>query len=453
MFKKRQIGYNALMKRDLYNKLLDWKTLRDRKPLILTGARQVGKTYLLTKFAEENYKNALYINFEKQKNLHSLFESNIAASVIIQNLSLAFGVKIEPKDTLIIFDEIQDCPNALTSLKYFNEDASDYHVVAAGSLLGVMMGQERGFPVGQVDMLDLYPLTYFEFLTALDKEALRKSLEALKVTDSPPEIIHEQLLHLLRAYFITGGLPEIVKVYRDTHDLHQVREKQHTLLRGYRSDFAKYATPTDALKISMIWESLPAQLSRENKKFTFKEVHKNARSREYMSAIKWLIDAGLVYKLDNCETPKVPLQAYLNRDIFKLYFFDIGLLGALCHLEPKLSLEEDTLFRFYKGAITENYVIQELCSNKIKQLAYWTSPGKAEVDIICEYKSHIFPLEVKSGKRIKAKSLSVYVEKNSPPIASKTSKNNLKISQKNINYPLYFISKFPEFSTSLLPLL
>jgi len=435
------------MKRDIYLNLLNWQNSKDRKPLILSGARQVGKTYILKKFAENSYQNYVYINFEQQKELSSLFESNIDPAIIIQSLSLLMETTITPKETLVIFDEIQDCPNALTSLKYFNETANEYHLIAAGSLLGVMLGQERGYPVGKVSTLELFPLTFFEFLTAIGKDALRDNLEGIKtVKDKPTEPIHNQLIDLLSTYFITGGMPEAIKKYKETKDLILVREIQGELLRGYRSDFAKYATPSDAVKISMIWESLPAQLSRENKKFSFKEVSKNARSREYISSIKWLIDAGLVYKLENSESPLVPLKAYKNANVFKLYFFDTGLLGALCELEPKLSLDKEELFKFYKGAITENYVVQELLASNKRQLAYWTSSRTAEIDIICEFESQVFPLEVKSGRRTKSKSMSVYVKKNHPPIISRTSKNNLARDTNNINYPLYLISKFPEFS-------
>jgi uncharacterized protein len=438
------------MKRDIYSHLLDWKESKDRKPLILSGARQVGKTYILKQFANDAYENHVYINFEQQKDTRSLFDSNLEPKRIIKDLSLASDIKIEPGKTLIILDEIQDCPNALTSLKYFNESANDYHVVTAGSLLGVMLGKERGYPVGKVNTLELFPLTFFEFLTANKKTALRDYLEKIKSNlMKPSDLIHNQLIELLGEYFITGGMPEAVKRYEETKDLHVVRDIQRELIRGYRSDFAKYASPSEAIKISSIWESLPAQLSRENKKFTFKEVSEKARAREYMSSVKWLTDAGLVYKLENCNKPLVPLNSYKNTNIFKLYFFDIGLLGALCNLEPKLSLDKEVLFRFYKGAITENYVVQEMFANGKKQIAYWTSAGNAEVDIICEFKSRIYPLEIKSGKRTKSKSLSVYVDQNCPPIASRTSKNNLTQDTNNCNYPLYLISKFPELSASI----
>jgi uncharacterized protein len=433
------------MKRDIYLDLKEWKNSNNRKPLILRGARQVGKTYILKEFAKSNFQNFIYVNFEEQKSTKSLFENNLDPHRIISDLSLLHEKTIDPTKTLIIFDEIQACQDALNSLKYFHEKANNYHIIAAGSLLGVKMGESRGFPVGQIQFLDLYPLSFFEFLNALRKDAYRSELEKIKLGDSISEIIHEEVLKLLRLYFVIGGMPAVVKSYRDNSDLFLARTLQNELLNGYKSDFAKYASLGTAIKISNIWESIPAQLAKDNKKFIFKVVTEGARAREYEMALTWLIDAGLIYKLENIETSLVPLIAHKNRNIFKIFFLDIGLLGAFCNLHPSLALDDEKLFSSFNGAIAENFVMQELIFSKKSQIGYWTSAGIAEVDFIFEYKNNIYPLEVKYGTDKRKKSLKVYADKYTPRILSRVSRRNLKLDGNVLNYPLYLISRFPEF--------
>jgi len=279
------------MKRDLTKKLIQWKDAKARKPLILRGARQVGKTYILKNFAQSFFENYVYVNFEETKDIKKLFETSLDPEKIVTDLSLYFDSKISPEKTLIIFDEVQDCPNALNSLKYFNEKAPHYPIIAAGSLLGVKLGKDRGFPVGKVQFFDLYPLSFSEFLLAIKKTKLHTYITNLSLTDSISELIHQELLELLKIYLIVGGMPEAVNTYCDTHDFTQVRQTQQDILDGYQSDFAKYASANEAVKISAIWQSIPAQLSRDNKKFFFKVAKQGARAREYENALNWLVNS------------------------------------------------------------------------------------------------------------------------------------------------------------------
>jgi uncharacterized protein len=438
--------YNKKMKRDIYPDLQLWKKTKDRKPLILRGARQVGKTYILKKFAEENFENYIYINFEESPSIKSIFEGDLNPDKILQNLELLNNTKIEPKKTLIILDEIQECHEALTSLKYFNEKKSNYHIIAAGSLLGVKMGQGSGFPVGQVKFLDLYPLSFNEFLTALNKDALRKRLSEITLNNENPEAIHLSCMEHYKTYLLIGGLPGVVKAYREENDFLKAREVQKQLLKGYQADFTKYAPKSDSIKILHLWESIPQQLSKENKKFMFKVAKEGARAREYENALTWLIDAGLILKLPNIEFPGIPLTVNKNKNIFKLYFFDTGLLGALANIEPSILVQKDGILTTFKGALTENFVIQELIAHKKDNLAYWTSSGTAEVDIICEYEGKNYPLEIKASANKKKKSLQVFGDKYEYKILSRISSRNLKKDDKIVNYPLYLASLFPELS-------
>ena len=442
------------MRRDTYQKLLDWKKSEPRKPLLLIGARQVGKTYILKEFGQNDYKNSAYFNFEEDSGLNEFFKGKIKPLNIIEKLSIYSEINIIPHKTLIIFDEIQKGPEALTSLKYFCEDAIDYHIVAAGSLLGLKLGHGSPFPVGKVSFLYLYPLSFGEYMEAAGKTKLRKFLQN-KIDFNPiVASFHEELIDLLKIYYFVGGMPEAVKQYIENKDLKKVRKIQNDILSAYLHDFAKYSTKSEAIRITDTWNAVPPQLAKENKKFKYSEISKNARARDYYEAIQWLVDAGLVYKSFNIKVPKLPLSGYKESNIFKLFFLDMGLLGAMLNLSPKTIVEGNKLFLGYNGAFTKNYVAQELISNPflenlhIKELYYWTSKSEAEVDFILQYEEAIYPLEVKAGASRRKTSLIVYGEKYSPPLLSRTTLMNFKKERNLCNYPLYAVSLFPNLYES-----
>lgn len=436
------------MKRDIYQHLLAWKTSDRRKPLILRGARQVGKTYLLKSFAQAEYANFIYVNFELNKEINGLFQKNLDPHRIIRDLALLLNQQIEPHHTLIIFDEVQECPEALISLKYFYEQAADYHIAAAGSLLGVKLAGNLGFPVGKVNFLDLYPLSFFEFLSALDRESLRTMLLNLQLPDPLSEPIHNQLLDILKLYMFIGGMPETVQLYLEKQDLQIIREVHQEIIDAYVLDFVKHAPPIEVMKITNIWELIPSQLAKENKKFIFSAISKSARAREYETAIQWLTDARLIHKTYHISAPAIPLESYIDRKIFKIFLLDVGLLGALARIPASIILEGNKLFTEFKGSFTENFVAQELAAKYNNTLYYWSSTGTAEVDFVLPYKSQIYPLEVKSGKSKHKKSLISYEQKYSPSILSRTSLMNLLHNGKICNYPLYLVSRFPELCTN-----
>jgi predicted AAA+ superfamily ATPase len=432
------------MKRDIYQKLQAWKSSSRRKPLILNGARQVGKTYALNYFAGQAYENAVYLNFEKDKSLSAYFEDSIEPHRIINFLSLHTKATITPEKTLLIFDEVQECPRALNSLKYFCEEANEYHVVGAGSLLGVKTKHTGGFPVGKVNFLDLYPLNFFEFLSALGEEKLRLFLEELTHAEPIATPLHEKLIELLKIYFYVGGMPEAVSEFSLNRNYSAVREIQLEILDAYERDFSKHAPPHQFMKILAIWQNVHTQL--ENKKFIFSVIKESARGRDYEEAIQWLLEAGLIYKCYHLPTPKLPLTAYSDKNIYKIYLLDVGLLGAQTNLQPETIIKKNELFTEYKGALTENYVAEELRSIEMSDLYYWTSSGTAEVDFIVERQGEILPLEVKAGTSDKKKSLLSYANKYNPPTLLRSSLMNLKHDGKLINYPLYLISAFKYIS-------
>ncbi|MES2199964.1 MAG: AAA family ATPase [Chlamydiota bacterium] len=431
------------MKRDIYKQLEEWKRSERRKPLVLNGARQVGKTHALKHFGKTFYKNMAYLNFEKNEKLSQYFESTLDPKQLVRILSIYTEIEIEPHHTLLILDEIQECPKALNSLKYFYEEANEYHVIAAGSLLGVKTAREKGFPVGKVNFLHLYPLTFFEFLSALGQEKTRLFLEECSSYEPILNPMHEKLIELLKLYFFIGGMPEAVAEYAKAEKLNVVREIQLEILSAYEKDFAKHAPPHEIMKITTVWKQVHRQLAKENKKFIFAAIRKSARGREYEEAIQWLLDAGLIHKSYLIESPKFPLSAYANNDIFKIFLLDIGLLGAQSNLSPQVIIDGDLLFTEFKGSLTENYIAQELIATKCKELYYWTSEGVAEVDFLLEKDHEIYPLEVKSGTSQKKKSLLVYNQKYAPSKLIRASSMNLKHDGDIYNYPLYLISRFP----------
>lgn len=438
------------MKRDFYQTLSQWKQSSDRKPLIVKGARQVGKTWILKEFGKNEYKNAAYFNFEEDPALKDFFSGRKQPARIIEKLSIYSEMPIRPHHTLIILDEIQNCPDALTALKYFCEDAREYHVAAAGSLLGLKLGHSSPFPVGKVNFLYLYPLTFGEYLDAIGKTKLRAHLAEKKDFEPLVQVFHDDLVEHLKMYFFTGGMPEPVKHYVNSKDVSIVRKSQQDILAAYLQDFSKYSSKTEAIRISSTWDSIPPQLAKENKKFKYAEISKNARSRDYHEAIQWLVDAGLVYKSYNLKTPKLPLSGYKEDNIFKLYHLDTGLLGAMLNLSARTILERNRLFAEYNGAFTENFVAQELMAGPLfrethlKELYYWTSKTPAEVDFIVHYQDEVFPLEVKAGVSRRKTSLISYGEKFTPPVLSRATLMNFKRQESLCNYPLYAIARFPQ---------
>lgn len=427
------------MKRDIYSKLETWKHSARRKPLVLNGARQVGKTYAMKHFGQTSYEQVAYLNFEKDEKLGQYFEGTLDPKELIKIIGIHTDTEIEPANTLIIFDEIQECPKALNSLKYFCEEANEYHIVAAGSLLGVKTTGEKGFPVGKVNFLHLYPMTFLEFLSALGHEKLRLLLE--DVHESLPNPIHENLLQLLKLYFFIGGMPEAVAEYVKTEKLSVAREVQLEILNAYERDFSKHAPPHEIMKIMTVWKQVHRQLAKENKKFIFAAIRKSARGRDYEEAIQWLTDAGLIHKSYLVKAPKFPLSAYANNDIFKIFLVDVGLLAAQSNLSPQIILEGDLLFTEFKGALTENFAAQELIATQNREIYYWESEGQAEIDFLLEDDHEIYPLEVKSGASQKKKSLLVYKQKYAPSKLIRATTMNLKHDADIYNYPLYMISR------------
>ncbi len=431
------------MKRDIYKDLVAWKQSDRRKPLILRGARQVGKTFILQEFGKTEYRNLAYFNLEEDRSLHEFFQGRMQPEKIIEKLSIFLETRILPEKTLIVFDEIQSCPEAVTSLKYFNEQANQYHIASAGSLLGLKVGRSSPFPVGKVNFLDLHPFSFGEYLEALDRRQLRVFLETKTTYDQMETGFHEELIDHLKFYYYIGGMPEAILQYKKDGDLKKVRIIQQEILAAYEMDFAKHATKSEAMKITGIWHTIPDQLAKENKKFKYSEISKNARARDYHEAIQWLLDTGLVYKCLNVKTAKLPLSGYRDENIFKLYMLDTGLLGAMINVSQKTIVEGNSLFLEYNGAFVENYAAQQLIANGHKNLYYWTSNHSAEVDFVIPYDEQIYPLEVKAGTSKRKKSLRIYGEKFKAPVLSRATLMNFKHDLNISNYPLYALALFP----------
>jgi len=432
------------MYRTIYHELVAWKARRERKPLILMGARQVGKTTCLKKFAEQSYENSVYLNFDSDSTVHDLFKDSIDPSDVIRLISIDRNVEIEPGKTLIIFDEIQECPNALNSLKYVCEKAPQYHVCAAGSLLGVKLKNTGGFPVGKVDFMHLYPFSFYEFLYALDEKKLCEFMRAIEKPEPLPEIIHNKLNKYYLHYLFVGGMPEAVLRYRDTRSLAPVREVQEAILAAYVLDFSKHAPKGQVMRIHQIWDSLPNQLAKENSKFMYSVIRKGARAKEFELALQWLIEAGLLLKVSNLSKPALPLKAYAKLDIFKMYCLDVGLLGAMVKLPQKILAHDDEILQEFKGVMAENYCAQVLVKTH-EDLFFWSSEGRAEVDFVIQTEAHIYPLEVKSGRSTKKKSLAVYEKKYRPKLKVRASLLNLKRDETLLNCPLYLLDRLRQF--------
>ena len=409
------------MKRFIFDELLKWKESKYRKPLILKGARQIGKTYILKKFGEENYEGVAYFNFDHDEDLQNIFVNTKSPKRILEQLSFIYGKAILPEKTLIIFDEIQECPNALNSLKYFQEEANEYHIACAGSLLGIRLSH-TSFPVGKVDFLNMYPMTFSEFLIADNCENLVEYMKSIKTIEKIPEIFFNQLEEKLKAYFIIGGMPEAVNVWVNEKNIELVNHVQENILRAYESDFSKHTQNSEANKISLIWNSIPSQLAKENKKFLYHVIKEGARAREYENALNWLNDANLIYKIYNITKPDFPLKAYHDLSSFKIYMNDVGLLRRMSNLDSKIVIEGDRLFEEFKGAFTENYILTML--NYV-------------FDEVPNYFTFDRNEEVKSNKSTKNISLSKYNQKYDNEISIRFSMNNLNKDEKVLNIPLF----------------
>jgi len=437
------------MKRILYESLLRWKKDINRKPLLLQGARQVGKTYLINEFAKGEYSDYIYLNFEQNPDLKTLFLGDLNPQNIINNISLYLGRRISSSDTLIFFDEIQAAPEAITSLKYFYEQAPEYHIISAGSLLGVSVGKQSSFPVGKVNFITLYPMSFKEYLIAFSEELLVERLTEIKSIESLPEVIHEKLINHLKMYLYLGGMPEVLQNYLDNKDVASARKIQNDILEAYSRDFSKYTDRSQAIKTSELWGSIPYQLAKENKKFKYSEVRKNGRASLFEQTIEWLKKTGLINIAYNISVPKLPLAGYADRTKFKIYLLDTGLLGAMLNLTSEIIIKGSELFSEYNGAFIENFVANELKILGNKELFYWTSKSDAEVDFVLQIENEIYPIEVKSGTNRTLKSLRSYAEKYNPKIICRVSPRNFIRDNEFINIPLYSVFNLQNLITEL----
>ena len=417
------------MQREIIKDLIKWKDKPGRKPLLLTGVRQCGKTYIVEKFGKEYFKNYAYINFESSKKFSAIFDYDFDVNRIIFELEVVLKTKITTGETLLFFDEIQECPKAITSLKYFCENMRELHLICAGSLLGVAVKKEKNsFPVGKVNRLQLFPMSFKEFVIASEHENLIKVFENWPANREIPELYSVPLKKLLKEYYVVGGMPEAVKTWIETHDIDEVEEVQKEILRDYADDFSKHAPIAEIPKIRWIWDSVPVQLTKENNKFVFSHVKEGKRSSELENALQWLIDAGLIYSVCRVENPELPLSSFADKTYFKVYMADIGLLRTKSKISASTIFEETDLYERYKGAFAENYVLNELKMLE-KEPYFWRSGNSAEVDFIfeneIENETHIIPVEVKSADNTQAKSFRQFCKRYA-------SKVGFKLSQKNI---------------------
>lgn len=422
------------------SKLLAWKNSPYRKPLILKGVRQVGKTWVLKEFGKLYYKNIAYFNFDENKEYKQFFETTKSVERILQNLMLASGQKIEPEDTLIIFDEVQDCPEVINSMKYFYENAPQYHVACAGSLLGITLAKPSSFPVGKVNFMQINPMTFTEFLLANGDENLAKYIEQIDKIEPIPDAFFNPLYEKLKMYYVTGGMPESVLMWAKARDVNAMQETLFEIITAYERDFAKHPNVSEFPKISMIWNSIPSQLARENKKFLYKVVKNGARAREYEDALQWLVSAQLVYKIYRSTAPSLPIAAYDDVSAFKIYLADVGLLRRLAQLSPTAFSEGNRLFTEFKGALTENYVLQALLTQFEVMPRYWSQTNPPyEVDFLIQRDNDIFPIEVKSEANINSRSLKKFKElfPNQTKLRIRFSLNNLKLDDDMLNIPLF----------------
>lgn len=432
------------MYRDAIEKLEKWKNRKNRKPLIVRGARQVGKTWLMREFGRKNYEKCAYISMDENERMENVFRDAFDIDRILLALEIEAGFKITPEDTLIIFDEVQEIPRALKALKYFCEQAPQYHIMAAGSLLGIALHEGTSFPVGKVDFLDLYPMTFREFLLACGQERFVRLMEQHDYAMMGN--FRTELIDYLKYYYYVGGMPEAVQEYVQEKDFQAVREVQNKLLMAYENDLSKHAPAEIVTKIRMLWNSIPTQLAKENKKFVYGLVREGARAREYEVAITWLMDVGLVYKVGRVKKPDFPLRAYQDFSAFKLFVLDVGLLGAMSRLNARIILEGDRMFEEFKGALTEQYVLQQLIVHEENDIFYWSSEkGTGEIDFLIQMDDKIVPVEVKAEENLQAKSLRSFVQKYDMKYAVRTSMSDYREQDWMVNYPLYDVGSLNEY--------
>ncbi|MGN0485375.1 MAG: ATP-binding protein [Lachnospiraceae bacterium] len=428
------------MERKILKRLLKWKESPYRKPLILKGVRQVGKTWVLKEFGRRYYENTAYFNFDENMEYKQFFEMTKDVNRILQNLMLASGQKIVPEKTLIIFDEVQDCPNVINSMKYFCENAPQYHIACAGSLLGIALAKPSSFPVGKVNFMQIDPMNFQEFLLANGDENLVEYLEQLDTIEPIPDAFFYPLYEKLKMYYVTGGMPESVLMWTEARDVDAMQEALGGIIGSYERDFAKHPDVHEFPKISMIWKSIPSQLARENKKFLYKVVKEGARAREYEDALQWLVDARLVHKVYRSSAPGLPMSAYDDLSAFKIYLVDVGILRRLAQLSPTAFGEGNRLFTEFKGALTENYVLQELLTQFEVMPRYWSQSNPPyEVDFLIQRENDIFPVEVKAEDNITGKSLRKFKElfQDQVKLRVRFSLNNLKLDGDVLNIPLF----------------
>lgn len=428
------------MERLIMNELLAWKMSKYRKPLIVKGVRQVGKTWILKEFGRKYYENTAYFNFDEHEEYKQFFETTKDVSRILQNLMLVSGQKIVPEKTLIIFDEIQESPKVLNAMKYFCENAPEYHVACAGSLLGIALAKPASFPVGKVDFLQLNPMNFTEFLKANGDENLAVYLQNINEIEPLPDAFFNPLYEKLKMYYITGGMPEAVQMWTKERDMEAMQSALSNIIGAYERDFAKHPDIKKFPKISMIWQSIPSQLARENKKFIYKVVKEGARAREYEDALQWLVDANLVKKVYRSSAPGLPMSAYDDLSAFKIYMVDVGLLRRLSLLAPSAFAEGNRLFTEFKGALSENYVLEALSSQFEAAPRYWSQVNPPyEVDFIIQRENDIIPVEVKAESNTETKSLKKYKEKYGDKVKLRVrfSLDNLKLDGDLLNIPLF----------------
>jgi predicted AAA+ superfamily ATPase len=426
------------MDRSATEQLYRWKEKKNGKSLIIRGARQVGKTWLMKEFGAAAYENRVYVSFDNNRRMRELFSADLDVERLITGLELYAGHRIDPESTLIIFDEVQEVPQALTSLKYFNENAPQYRIVCAGSLLGVALHPGTSFPVGKVEFLDLYPLSFAEFMRAMGKDRFVGLLD--EGDFSMATAFKQEYIDMLKQYYYVGGMPEAVLHFTENRDFNEVREIQQRILTSYEQDFSKHAPREVAPRIRMLWNSIPAQLAKENKKFLYGLIKEGARAREYEYALMWLTDCGLVHKVHRAAAPRLPLKAYEDLKAFKLFLADVGLLSCMTRLRGDVLLDGNDLFREFKGALTEQYVLQQLKTLRGAEIYYWTNDrNTAEIDFLLDTGAAIVPLEVKAETNLQSKSLKAYADKFHPPLSVRSSVSDYKREAWLLNLPLYAV--------------
>ena len=436
-----------MIQREIIYHLQRWKDSAARKPLVLRGLRQVGKTSLLKRFGSQCFEDTAYFNFEANKDIADLFKGNIDPQRIVDSLSILHGSSIQPGKTLLILDEVQECSQALNSLKYFCEDLRELHIAAAGSLLGIALARPASFPVGKVDLLTMYPVSLKEFIAAHGDEMLAANLANISPQHSIPRSIFEKYSDHLKRYFITGGMPEAVATWIETKDLEKTEFVLKNILATYELDFAKHAPVGHIPKIREIWHSIPNQLARENKKFTYTAVKAGARAREYEAALNWLKDAGLVYKIARISKPHLPIASYADPSAFKVYLADIGLLRMHSNLPASVFLDTHKLFTEFKGAMSENYVLTEIIASGLDQPFYWTSKATAEIEFILQAGTRVVPVEVKSGTHVASKSMAEYRRRYEPQAEIRISMKNIGVEKSLTALPLFMVSELRRLLT------